>query len=143
MCVSIKDYEAKIVALEEEIRSYNEFVEMLESELEENKVKLSNISGLFKKNRKERLERGIQDTQFELDVCRDTINKMEIELQQYKLAIEETNKAFAPSRITTGVELTPDLIARINKAAHEAVYGPPREELPDFVVVPKIDVSDM
>ena len=35
MCVSIKDYEEKIVALEEEIRSYNEMVKLLEWELEE------------------------------------------------------------------------------------------------------------
>ena len=143
MCVSINDYEAKIVALEKEICSYNELAEELESELEEYKVKLSNISGLFKKNKKETLERRIQDTQGDLDACRDTINEKEVELQQYKQVIEEIKKSFVQSRITADVELTPDVIDRINKAMDEAVHGSQREELTDFVVVPRIDVSDM
>ena len=115
----------------------------MESELEEYKVKLSNISGLFKKNKKETLERRIQDTQGDLDACRDTINEKEVELQQYKQVIEEIKKSFVQSRITADVELTPDVIDRINKAMDEAVHGSQREELTDFVVVPRIDVSDM
>lgn len=48
-----------------------------------------------------------------------------------------------PVPVFSDVELTPDVIERINKAAHEAVHGPSRKELPDFIVVPRIDVSDM
>ena len=142
MCVSINDYEARIVALEKEICSYNELAEELESELEEYKVKFSNISGLFKKNKKETLERRIQDTQDDLDACRDTINEKAIELQQYKQVIEEIKNSFVQSRITADVELTPDVIDRINKAASSAVNGT-NSQPPDYILVPKIDVSDM